>query len=154
MSGKHTERSQVIHIDVDDHEYGQVTPIKVSRGAKAAAVIATAAALTAVGVAHESGNSEDDTSPSDGHHLVMHNAKDKKAASIPSTITYVVGKHDRGGDDIGAKFTDDYTHLKEVSADVLAVDPIIHRGDELQIPTEHMDPDKVAAYESENSAQH
>jgi hypothetical protein len=117
---------------------------------------ATAAAFgtLGVGLAHEGGNHSEDPAVPSGHHRVQRGIE----TTIPEKLTIHVGKNDTA-DEIGDKFTDNYTDLKEVSADVVSAEPnppVLNSGDSLQVSTEHMDPQAVEEYmdHSQNSAGH
>jgi len=156
MSGKHTERTSITHIVIDDHEYGTVTPIRVTKKGKFIAGLAVAGALTTLGVAEAGGQNPDAPTTSVVQPTVEKAKLGSGEPSEPAYITYTVGKHDTA-DGIGDKFTDSYSELKAVAKDVEAVEPnapVLHAGDELHISTEHMDPATVEAYEQDNSARH
>jgi hypothetical protein len=135
-----------IDIDVeyvhDKKNEGRV-PVSRRRAAIAGAAVVAAAALATT--ASHGGPSE--TTPAPAHHNVH---------ELPDSITYTVKKNDvKGADHIAGKFSSNYTELKEVSGDIVTEDPILNQGEEVQIPTEHMDEQKVEDFlQQQNSARH
>lgn len=136
---------------IDDKKNKGSVPVR--RVVGAAAVLTTGIALGAATHGVE-GNHSQDADVSDGHHRIHHG----KTTNVPDSITIHVGKGDTA-DEIADQFTDNYTELKEVSADVVTAEPnapVLNQGDSLQVSTEHMDPQAVEDYlqDEQNSAGH